>query len=189
MFIAGAFLLWTLCINAQTDSVGIYPTTNDYQLKKLKYAAPCQNKKHGLRLNKFLDQSFVTVFENGKKRHVEKSAVFGFHDCESKDYRFFKNHEYAIIRYSGTLHLYSREMLQPKGKTVVAETFYFFSNGIDGVILPLTINDLRFAFPDNWRFHELIEKQFPDEKSLMHYDTARQEYELITTYNHSKNYY
>jgi hypothetical protein len=174
---------------AQLDSVGVYVTANDYLLKKLKYAVSCRSKNHGVRLNKFFGQSFVTVLENSKKRHVEKSALFGFRNCESKDYRFFNNHEYAILGSSKELSLYSREMLQPKGRIMVMETFYYFSNGINDVILPLTINELRFAFPDNWRFHDLVEKQFSKEKSLTHYDTARKEYQLITTYNHSKNYY
>ena len=181
-------LLAALFASAQ-DSVGVYSTRKDYLEKRLTFKSSCQDRKRGIRLNNFLSRSFVSVFDHGKKIRVEKAALFGFRDCESKDYRFFENHDYAMLSHSAELTLYTREILQPKGKTVARESFYFFSNGMEGIILPLTRDNLRYAFPDNWRFHDIVGNQFQDEESLRHYDEIRKEYQLIVAYQHSKNYY
>lgn len=168
--------------SAQTDSVGIYLTANDYALKKLSYKASCLTPS-----NKKLGRSYVSALRKQEQYHLEKSFWFGYHDCHSGDHRFYKKSNYRILHFSEDLCLYSKEILQPKGKFVETETRYYFSRKVDGVILPLEIKVLKKAFPENEKFHDLLDEVFGSDYSLIHFDKVKRRYQLIEVYEYSKN--
>lgn len=176
------WLLVSLRATAQTDSVGIYLTAHDYVQGKLSYKASCLTNN-----NKKLGRSYVAALKKQEQYHLEKSTWFGFHDCISGDHRFYKKYKYRILHYSEELCLYSKEILQPKGKFVETETRYYFSRKIDGLIAPLEIKILKKAFPENEKFHDLLDEEFGNDSNLIHFDKVTRRYQLIEVYELSTN--
>jgi hypothetical protein len=63
------------------------------------------------------------------------------------------------------------------GKEKRRETRYYFSKNAESRILPLTIRNLKFAYP-NRDFHDLLDVHFRSNKELMRYDAFNNEYKL-----------
>ena len=65
------------------------------------------------------------------------------------------------------LYIYSTDVLVRKG---TSEKAYFFSVGPNGDMLPLTIVNLKKAFPDNHTFHDSLDMMFKNDSQLTKYD-------------------
>jgi hypothetical protein len=86
--------------------------------------------------------------------------------ADARSYRTVGNQRYEILD-ANLLHIYSMNVLVRKG---AAEKRYFFSVGPTGDILPLTITNLKKAFPDNHKFHDSLDMMFRSDSSLNKYD-------------------
>ena len=86
--------------------------------------------------------------------------------ADARNYRVVGNDRYQILE-SKTLYIYSLDVLVRKGTT---EKAYFFSVGPNGSLLPLTILNLKKAFPDNHAFHDFLDMSFKHDSDLTKYD-------------------
>ena len=86
--------------------------------------------------------------------------------ADERNYRLVGNERYQILE-SKDLYIYSTDVVVRKG---ASEKAFFFSVGSTGEILPLTIVNLKKAFPDNHRFHDGLDMTFKDNSQLTKYD-------------------
>ena len=83
-----------------------------------------------------------------------------------RNYRFSGNTRYEILE-AKDLYIYSTDVIVRKG---AAEKAYFFSAGREGEIFPLTVLNLKKAFPDNHAFHDSLDMTFKNDAGLTKYD-------------------
>jgi hypothetical protein len=86
--------------------------------------------------------------------------------ADVRNYRMVGNDQYQIVE-AKALYIYTLDVIVRKGAT---EKTYFFSLGPAGDIRPLTMLDLKKAFPDNHRFHDLLDMSFKHDSDLTRYD-------------------
>jgi hypothetical protein len=86
--------------------------------------------------------------------------------ADGRNYRVVDERRYEIVE-AKALYIYTGDVLVRKG---TLEKAYFFSVGPNGDILPLTILNLKKAFPDNHSFHDLVDMAFKHDSDLTRYD-------------------
>ena len=86
--------------------------------------------------------------------------------ADARNYRVVGTDQYQIIE-AKALYIYSLDVIVRKG---ASEKTYFFSVGPNGDILPLTILNLKKAFPDNHTFHDFLDMSFRHDSDLTRYD-------------------
>jgi hypothetical protein len=86
--------------------------------------------------------------------------------ADERPYRLVGNDKYQIVE-ARDLYIYSLDVIVRKG---ASEKTYFFSVGQNGDVQPLTILNLKKAFPDNHAFHDLLDMSFKHDSDLTKYD-------------------
>jgi hypothetical protein len=80
--------------------------------------------------------------------------------------RTIGNDRYQILE-SKALYIYTLNTIVRKG---ALERTWFFSVGPNGNVQPLTVLNLKNAFPDNHGFHDLLDMAFKHDSDLTKYD-------------------
>lgn len=162
------------------DGSGVYLTAGDYLTNKLSY--------QGARVRAdipFRQKAVKVIGETGTK-DLSKGEVFGYRDKHGQDYRFFDNKAYKIVD-KAHFPLYRRVETVSKGKERTRKTLYYFSATPGSELQPLTVMNLKKAFPANDKFHQLLDLQFRHDKDLIVYDNFRQEYKVKAIFNSAFN--
>ncbi len=169
---------------AQSDSCGIYVKSVDYNKHKLSYAIDCKTGNCPSVAGSLFNSKDVAILVKGKKIKIKKSTLFGFRNCEKKVYRFYKNSEYQILN-SQRIWMYDKPQESGTGMSPNIDIFYYFSVTQDSQILPLTFDNLKDAFPNNIKFHDLLDSSFKGEAELSAYDKYLQKYTLVHVFEES----
>jgi hypothetical protein len=163
---------------------GLYMTASDFTGRKLSYAIDVTKETHTIRADKLFGQSTVDIIHEGKKYSFEKKNVFGYRDVHNKDFRFFNNKEYEIL--DGTFfYLYQYHTYVSNGKTQVQKPAYFISKEVNSSIIPLTLDNLKNFFPNNHKFHDMLDAAFKTDEGLNAYDTYHKTYKIKHLYSQS----
>ncbi len=168
----------TLSAHAQQDSSGVYMTSDDFQNQELAFAINCKIQKHKIKLKEFFSRPFIVVVHNDTSYTLPKNEVYGYRDCDGASYRFVTEKVYKILNPFDPIVIYRYFVYTPKNPVVD----YFFSKGNSGLVEELTKANLKRAFPDNQKFHDLLDLSFKDELDLSSYDRRKKRYKLITVY-------
>jgi len=94
--------------------------------------------------------------------------------ADARNFRVVGNDRYQIIE-AKAVYIYSLDVLVRKG---AGEKAYFFSVGPKGDVLPLTILNLKKAFPNNHTFHDLLDMTFKHDSDLTKYDEFHKMYKV-----------
>src|SRR4029453_12508451 len=86
--------------------------------------------------------------------------------ADERPARVVGNQRYDILE-AKELYIFSADVLVRKG---AVEKAYFFSVGSNGEIFPLTILNLKKAFPDNHAFHDRLDMTFKNDSQLTKFD-------------------
>jgi len=165
--------------SAFAQKSGVFKTYADFQSVKMDYGINCQTEKHKIKLNEFLGKDFITVIHEEKPYDLKKAEIWGFQLCDEKVVRFQGNDHYTSED-NGVLWIYAKQfekMVSPKSGTKTTTTYYF-SKGGDGVIMELTLLNLKAAFPDNHKLHDAIDAQFKSDASLSEFDQYHKHYKI-----------
>ena len=157
--LAGFFALLTTA-RGQSPPLGsgLYRSAEDFRQHRLALAVDCKTATHKLRLHEFSGKPTMTVIHGGKPYQVAKDSLFGFRDCDGRDYRFASNNQhYPILNPGEELLIYKVE--QPTVGKNPGYVHLFFSPTPAAPIQPLTLLAVKKAFPDNHRFHDLLDAQ------------------------------
>ena len=137
---------------------GLYRSAADFRGHRLTLGVNCKTENHKLRMNEFMGRPYVTVVHGGKPYQVAKDSLFGFRDCEGQNYRFATDyHHLPILNPDEELLLYRVTQLAI-GKNPGREDVYFSASAA-APIQRLTLLNVKRAFPDNHRFHDLLDAQ------------------------------
>ena len=95
---------------------------------------------------------------------------------DGKSYRFVDNDAYEI-REAGKLFIYSVNRLV-LGRKGASEPVYYFSVGLAASVVPLTVINLKMAFPENHRFHDYLDLAFRSDWDLTRFDKFHNMYRV-----------
>jgi hypothetical protein len=167
-------LAGSLTTTEAKSATGIYLTAEAYKNGHLASESDCGSPGHRVELHDILHKPFIEVTHEGQTRRYEKSQIYGFRSCGGHDYRFVENDEYQILE-AKELSIYAREVPVENRKDtgdlhVAASREYFFSVSAGGQVLPLTLQNLKRAFPNNHAFHDALDKTFNADDELAQFD-------------------
>jgi hypothetical protein len=148
---------------------GIYLSSADFTDGRLTAEGHCGSVDHKLELHDVLNKSYIHVTHGAAKQRYEKNDLFGFRACDGNDYRFVSNREYRILE-AREFYIYEHEAYVSVGKSRHIVKEYSFSVGRDGKVIPLTLENLKRAFPDNHAFHDSLDQTFGGGQDLTQYD-------------------
>lgn len=151
---------------------GIYKSAEDFRARRLTLGVDCKTATHKLRLNEFSGKPYVTVKHGGKDYRMAKDSLFGFRECGGRDYRFAANNQHYPILNPGEELLFYKVEQPTVGKNPGYVRLYF-SPTAAAPIQPLTLLAVKKAFPENHRFHDLLDAQLPN-GDLTAYDQMHQ---------------
>ncbi|HEY4875433.1 MAG TPA: hypothetical protein VIH86_07670 [Puia sp.] len=161
------------------SSVGLYKNEDDFNSHKLTYESNCSSTQHAIKTNNFFASQKLIVKTNDKKVVLLKKDFFGYHSCNGKDYRFYKNQALEIIDIT-SFYLYKYTGLEPGagGKGYATVTRYYFSKTGKSDVQSLTVANLEETFSDNAKFRYALENYSRNDKSLMDYDSYGKMYKV-----------
>ncbi|HXP49207.1 MAG TPA: hypothetical protein VN922_04590 [Bacteroidia bacterium] len=140
---------------------GIYKTAQDFKDERLSYMINCDSSSGKIKFHHFFSGKYVDVIQAGKKHRLSKDSIFGYRNCKGKDYRFYgdNSNDYQVEEVKGVI-IYSALVNDPAytGKGIKLVTAYFFSKTFNTNILPLTVANLKQAFPGDIRFSNMSDK-------------------------------
>lgn len=138
---------------------GVYLTADDYKNGRLSFGGDCGSGTHKLELHHYFNKPYIDVTHGTEKHRYAKSDLFGYRACDGRDYRFASKLEFQILE-PKELYIYVLETRVPVGRAFRTVPAYYFSLGADGQLLPLKLENLKQAFPDNRRFHDSLDATF-----------------------------
>lgn len=171
------FVSISVATKGQKDSSGVYITAVDFKNKKLTYGINCKTEKYKIKLNNFFNTDYITVIHEGIKYNISKDSVFGFKTCNGSSYRIADKIDYTILNADDNILLY--EFIPVSVPKNLRPPVHKFSNGADGPMLDLTIENVKNIYPDYHLFHDEIENIFRSNSSLLSYDRYHKQYKLV----------
>lgn len=155
--------------NAQPGSSGVYLSQADFENNNLTYSTDDSSEKTRILFNEFFDKPFITVIHSGKKTKLFKEDIFAYKN-KGNIVRTWNFTSYNFVE-KDNIWIYCKIISVSQGKGIQRERRYFYSVTGKSRIMPLTILSLKNSFPDNHRFHVLLDAQFRSDKELSLYDS------------------
>jgi hypothetical protein len=174
-------LTYSIVGNAQA---GLYVSAEDFLNGKLEHEQE-EFERHRLRTDLLFNKYVVKVVDGDESLKYFKWDLYGYKNRKNENFRFFNEKSYRIVDTAMFL-IYAREENIVKGKEKTRETRYYFSKGPESRIIPLTIRNLKFAYP-NRDFHDLLDMHFRSNKELMRYDAYNGEYKVKRLYSKAES--
>jgi len=170
-----AIVLLSINFSFAQEISGIYLSANDFKSDKLSFPENPNQKSHRIKLHNSIYKPFIEIKKDSENIVYRKSDVFGYKTVDGNAFRFVKESEYKILE-SKAITLYARTYFASKA---TVKTEYFFSIDTSSAILPLTVFNLKNAFPINHQFHDLLNIYFDnDDNKLIKYDAFNKTYLL-----------
>lgn len=163
---------------------GVYLNGADFRNGKLTYEIDCSTEKHKIKLNEFLDKPFITVVHSGQSYKLIKDEIFGYKDCNDNVYKFVNNSHYLVLNPKEEILIYKHEV--PASKNQKAVTHYYFSATAEVEAKELTLSNLKNAYPENHKFHDLLDAEFKSGDLLAAYDLFHKTYKINRLFANSK---
>ena len=157
---------------------GLYVTAGDFDAHRLTDPIACASASRPLDRDAFGGAEVLSWGGATPPAQYSKTGIFGFRACDGTDVRFVRGANFRVVRAS-PLYLYQHEYQVPMGRSgsrLVAE--YFFSTTPADSVRPLTVDALKQAYPQNHRFHDLLDLAFRQDGELMRYDDFHHEYRV-----------
>jgi hypothetical protein len=175
-----AILVYATSIAQSCHTVaGIYLSYQDFRNQKISFPLHCDGKSEKLKLNVLLAGPTVTVQSNGERQTLDKDLLYGYSNCHGKRFRFYQHEAYEILDTSGFYLYYQyRSVEETRGKSLIKTDQYFFSRTDTENLIPLTVENLEEAFPDNEKFHYALEANFNRDVDLVAYDRFQKIYKI-----------
>lgn len=173
MKLAGIITIFSIlnpCLSfLQKDSSGIYFTADDYTHQKLSYAINCKTQKHAINPYNIFFDKYIIIKHEGIKHKELKDSVYAIKYCDQSITRIYNRQEYPLINPGEQIMIYI-SVSGPGSKGETARTTYFFSVDAKSELVELTIYNIKAAFPDNHKFHDMIDMEFFKDDDLIGYD-------------------
>lgn len=162
------------------SQAGVYKSATDFVTGNLEHSKP-EYGKHKIRTDIPFNKYVVKVVDGEESHKYFKWDLYGFKNRRNEAFRFYNEKSYRIVDTASFL-IYAREENVVRGKEKTRETRYYFSKSAESRLIPLTIRNLKYAFP-NREFHDLLDLQFRSNTELMKYDHYYGQYKLKSIFN------
>lgn len=157
--------------STEPRSRGLYRTAADFRQRRLTMAVNCKVDQNRLRLNQVGPRPYITAIRGGEEYKLAKAILYGYRDCDGREYRFAANNQHYPILNPGEELLLYKTTLPAVGQNPGYVRLYFSATA-EAPIQPLTLRNLKKAFPDNRELHDLLNAHFPAGTDLTAFDTA-----------------
>ncbi|MEQ8715118.1 MAG: hypothetical protein RIC80_19010 [Cyclobacteriaceae bacterium] len=156
---------------------GVYMTYEDYLNVEMEYAINCFEESHKLRPHgTFVGEKFE-VSHRGEKFTHEQSKIFGYRDCDGKDWRYLGRYEYQIAE-TRSLIVYKRYQTSNNDPIPVQTNPWYYYSVNNGDVLELTVTNLKETIPEAHDFHNKLDETFNGDEDLSSYDYDHKMYKL-----------
>ncbi|SEN39910.1 hypothetical protein [Niastella yeongjuensis] len=126
---------------------------------------------------------------------VVAMATLSFLPAPAQNNRTYHKEKFQVVDTTAFyLYTQNKNVVPPGGKGMYRADLYFFSTTSDSPILPLTIENLKSAYPAHIAFHYALDAYFNSDKQLMAYDAYAKMYKLkylflqtLVSYNNSND--
>ena len=166
IIVVSFMILKSTLIFSKQDSSGIYLTANDYMAHKLSLSINCKTQKHKIRAEKIIHAKEITIKHGDSSYTYPKDSLYAILKCDGSITRIYNNTSYPLINPYEKIWVY--RVINRSGK--ISYIKYFFSVNPKDKIQELTIYNLKNAFPENHKFHDLVDIEFQSDDELMKYD-------------------
>ena len=162
---------------SQAVTSGVYMTYEDYLNGEMEYAINCSEESHKIRPHGSFGGEKFEVVHRGEKFTHERSDIFGYRDCDGKDWRVFGEYEYQIAE-TRSLIIYKRFETSNSDPITgqVNPTYYYSVN--NGDVLELSAQNLKETFPEAHDFHDKLDETFSGGEDLSSYDNYHKMYKV-----------
>ncbi|HMG15841.1 MAG TPA: hypothetical protein VK590_10355 [Saprospiraceae bacterium] len=180
-------ILFNQISNAFPQS-GIYKSWQDYKNAKISNSINCKSSSDNIKLNHIISTSYIEISQSGKSIRFKKDSIFGYKDCNQKDFRFYKRKEYEILE-SKSLIIYSTYTrdYSSTGKTFLLKSEYFFSVDLNAPVLSLSLLNLKKATLENLKFHDSLDIEFGNGSPLNSIDNKQNMFKINSLLTKSLN--
>ena len=177
LFVISTILLLSgMIFPAYSQESGIYLNAEDFTISTLTHSIDCAKSNHKIIAPG--KKPVLKVVQEGQKYKNKKSDIYGYKDCQGKDYRFFDGQNYQVNEI-GKVVIYQQGVSKPAiGEDPGAVAKFFFSKGLDEDIIPLTLMNLKEAFPENHPFHDALDAYFSGNTPVSSYDEFHKTYKV-----------
>jgi hypothetical protein len=166
-----ALIIIAYPVFSQKDSSGIYFTPNDYLNHKLSFAINCKTQKHKIKSDMIFHSKEISIKHADSTYIYPKDSVYGIKYCDESIVRVFNNSEYPLINPNEIILIYKVVSGSTgKGGSPLI-TRYYFSKDAKSKVQELTIYNIKAAFPNDHKFHDLIDMEFHSNDELTTYDS------------------
>lgn len=162
-------VLITLSGFSQTDSSGVYFTAKDFLAHKLSFSIYCKTQKHKIKSDMIFHPKKITIKHKDSTYTYPKDKIYAIKYCDGKIIRSYRGSKYPIMNPYEKILIYKVVSIA-SGKGNVAVTKFYFSKDAESRIEKLTIDNVKAAFFDNHKFHDLIDMEFHSDDELSSYD-------------------
>ena len=161
---------------SQTVTSGIYMTYEDYLNGEMEYAINCSEESHKIRPHATWSGDKFIVVHRGTKFTHDRAEIFGYRDCDGKDWRVHRDDDYQIAE-SRSIIIYKKyeEEDIDFDDGPIPPTYYFSVN--NGDIFKLTKINLKKAFPEDHDLHDKLDETFIGQ-DLTSYDNYHKMYKV-----------
>jgi len=148
-------------LKAQQNKNGVYLTFQQYENSVLNYETDCRHKR-SIKLHELFNSSYITVKSNKQKVKLKKDSIFAVQFCDQPLIRFQDRESYYLSE-KGSVWIFYKEERIYNAKFSSIHKRYFFSIEGKGILSSLTVSNLKYAFPSNQKFHDMLDAYFTGE--------------------------
>jgi len=179
------FVLILLSLNpellAQKATSGVFLSADDFVKNKISFANTKTMSAYKIHLHKLVSIFTIKIVHGDSVVKLRKETIFGYRDSKMNDFRIVHGQEYKIQE-NKSLVIYSANQRVYFGgghmQSSIMVPVYYFSLGPEGKIQPLTIPALKKAFPDNLKFHDLLDVEFGDGAAISDFNREQNMFQV-----------
>ena len=106
-------------------------------------------------------------------------ATLRFLPASAQNNRVYQKEKFQVVDTTAFyLYTQNKNVVPAGGKGMYRADLYYFSTTVGSPILPLTIENLKRAYPANIAFHYALDAYFNSDRQLMAYDEYAKMYKL-----------
>ena len=186
-FLAPIFILSISSLSGHSQTTGIYLTFEDFSNEIISHELSCNEKGSRISFGNGKRDWIKVKSPNGKFRY-KRSKTYGYIDCQGKQFRFLENQSYQISEISHLIVYQQGDSGTTLGEEPNNYATFHFSLNLNSPILPLNLDNLKRAFPENHQFHDLLDANFSGGQPVSSFDNFHGTYKVNRILDESLNH-
>ena len=140
-------------------TAGVFRTADEFQRGVLADPVACAVNGERINAGTSKGQAYIDVRHGTRKARYSETDAYGFRDCGDRDVRITSGRQYFILE-TRHIQVLRVDQWRVSGKALVPQPAFYFSVGASGAIQPLTLENVKRAFPENHAFHDKLDALF-----------------------------